>query len=133
MPAIADITVKKNDGTTNITYSAQSPSSGDGVPAIWRSTSVGTAAAHQPEFRLSSREAQKGAKRALRSTFQYPQIATNSTTGLTSVVDRASFDTNVVLSKGMTASDINEACAQYANLLASALIQQCLKAGFSAT
>lgn len=133
MPSLANITVKKNDGTTDIIYVGQSPSSGDGVPAVWKATAVGTAPAHQPELRLASREGSKGQKRNLRSTYQYPQIATNSTTGLTSVIDRASADTNWTFSKGMSQADINEFVTQYANLLVSALVKECVKTGFSAS
>lgn len=133
MPAIANITVKKNDGVTDIVYTGQSPSSGDGVPAIWKATTIGSAPAHQPELRLSARDGSKGAKRTLRGTFQYPQIATNSTTGLTSVVDRASADVNFAFSKSMTQTDINEFVSQFANLLSSQLVKDCVKAGFSAS
>lgn len=133
MPAIADITVKKNDGTTNIVYAAQAPSSGDGTAAVWKSTTVGVAQAHQPELRLSSREADSGTARALRSTYQYPQIATDTTTSLTSVVNKASATTDWKFPKGMSQSDINEFVAQYANLLVSTQITSCVKAGYSAS
>lgn len=133
MPSQANITIKKNDGTTDIVYTAVSPSSGDGVPAVWKATAVGTAPAHQPEFRLASREAVKGSRRALRSTYQYPQIATNSTTNLTSVIDRCSADTNWVFPKGMSQADINEFVSQYANMLVSTLVKDCVKAGYSAS
>lgn len=133
MPSMANITVKKNDGTTDIVYAQQSPASGDASPAVWKATTVGTAPAHAPELRLVARDAAKGAKRAMRSTYQYPQIATNSTTGLTSVVDRASADTNWVFPKTMTQSDINEFVSQYANLLVSTLVKDCVKAGYSAS
>lgn len=133
MPSMADITVKKNDGVTDIVYVQQAPSSGDSTPAVWKATAVGTAASHQPELRLVSREANNGSKRALRSTFSYPQIATNSTTSLTSVVNRAMAATDWTLPKEMTASDIDEFVSQYANLLASALLKSCVKAGYSAS
>lgn len=133
MPSLANITVKKNDGTTDIVYTGVQPSSGDGVPAVWKSQTVGTAPAHQPEFRLAGRETGKGAKRALRSTYVYPQIATNSTTSLTSVVDRASADTNWNFPKGMNQTDINEFVSQYANLLVATLVKDCVKAGYAAT
>jgi hypothetical protein len=55
MPSQANIVVKKNDGTTDITYTAVQPSSGDGVQAIWKSQTVGTAPVHQPELRCSTR------------------------------------------------------------------------------
>lgn len=133
MPAMADITVKKNDGTTDIVYAEQAPSSGDGTAAVWKATAIGTAASHQPELRLTSRDANQGSKRAMRSTYVYPQIATNSTTGITSVVNRAMASTDWTLPKEMTAADINEFVSQYANLLASTLIKACVKAGYSAS
>lgn len=133
MPAIADITVKKNDGTTDIVYVAQTPSSGDGVAAIWRASSVGSAPAHAPEFRLTSREADKSKKRALRATYSYPQIATNTTTSVTSVVQRAMADMDVSFVKDMSQADINEFCSQFTGLLKSPLVVACLKAGYSAT
>lgn len=133
MPSIANITVKKNDGTTDIVYSAVQPSSGDGVAAIWQSQTVGTALSHRPEFRLSARDFEQGRKRATRSTFVYPQIATNTTTGITAVVDRMMLSTNATMPKNMTAADVNEAVSQYANLLASTLIKDCVKSGYSAT
>ncbi len=133
MPNLADITVKKNDGTTDITYTGVVPSSGDGSPAVWKSQSVGTAAAHQPELRVSSRDADAGKKRALRATFSYPQIATDSTTGITSVVDAASGRFDFTFSKGMAQSDVNEAASQLVNLFYSTLFRAMLKAGYSAS
>jgi len=132
MPALANITVKKNDGTTDIVYTGVSPASGD-QPAVWKAQTVGTAPAHQPELRLAAKDADKGSKRAVRSTFVYPQIATNTTTSITSVVDKASADTNWRFPKGMSQADINEFVSQYANLLVATLVKDCIKSGFSAT
>lgn len=133
MPSIANITIKKNDGTTDIVYTTKSPSAGDTVAAIWRADSIGSAPAHQPELRLTAREANKGSSRALRSTFLYPQIATNTTTSITGVVNKAMAATDWIIPKGMSAADINEFASQYGNLLASALIKQCVKDGYSAS
>jgi len=133
MPTLANITVKKNDGTTDIVYSCQQPSSGDGTSAVWKATTVGTAPAHQPEFRLSGRDASNGTKRGLRSTYVYPQIATNSTTSITSVVDRASASVDWTFPKGMAQADINEFVSQFANLLVATLIKDCVKSGYSAS
>lgn len=133
MPQLANITIKKNDGTTDIVYTGLSPASGDASPAVWRATSLGSATSHSPEFRLLARDAGKGSKRALRSTFMYPQIATNTTTGVTSVVQRAMASTDWTIPKDMTVSEINEFASQYANLLASVLLKDCVKAGYSAT
>lgn len=133
MPSIANITILKNDGSTSIIFTASSPSSGDNTPAVWRSTTVGNAPAHQPEFRLVAREAKKGASRSLRSTFQYPQIVTNSTTNQTTVVSRAMASCDWAFDKSMSQADINEFVTQYANLLVSTLVKDCVKSGYSAS
>ncbi len=133
MPAIANIVVKKNDGTTDITWTGVQPSSGDGTPATWKSQSVGSAQAHQPELRLSARDVQKGNVRNVRGTFRYPQIATNSTTGVTSVIGMATATVSFEVPKSMAIVDSNEAVAQFFNLLDSTLIADCFKQGYSAT
>lgn len=133
MPSIANLTVKKNDGTTDITYTAASPASGDSTPAVWKSQTVGTALAHQPELRLTARDAKRGLARELRTTFQYPEIMTNSTTGQTTVANRAMASTTWTFDKSMKASDVNEFVAQYANLMAAALLKSCVQSGYSAT
>jgi len=133
MPAIANLVIKKNDNTTDITYTAVVPSSGDGVPAIWRSQSIGSAAAHQPELRLSSKSGSNGMKRTLRATYVYPQIATNSTTGVTSVIDRVVISADWQVPLGMAATDVNEAVSQFAHALAATLTKDSVKSGFAPT
>lgn len=133
MPSGSDIVVKKNDGTTDITYTFVCPASGDNTPAVFQSQTVGTAAAHHPEFRITAKDGNQGARRNLRVTYQYPQIATDSTTNLTSVVERASASCDVLVPKTMNVTDVNEFVAQFANLLKSTLIQSCLKTGYAAS
>jgi len=131
MATFANITVKKSDGTTDIVWTGVSPSNGNGSPAIWKSQTVGSASAHQPEFRLSSKDNSDATKRLLRSTFAYPQIATDSTTSLTMVVNTARFDINWQVPRDMPSVDVAEAVDQFANLLKSALVIQAVKEGFS--
>lgn len=133
MPTLANITVKKNDGTTDIVWTGVVPSSGDKSAAVWKSQTVGTASAHQPELRMTGRESGDTRKRLLKVTAKYPQIATNSTTGVTSVVDEASFAADWVVPKGMPASDVNEFASQIGNLIASTLLKQCVKEGYAAS
>lgn len=132
MPQMANITVKKNDGTTDIIYTAMQPSSGDGVQAVWKSTSVGTAPAHQPEFRVSAR-AQGGTKREVRFTYMYPEIAINTTTGLTSVSYREMGTLSFVQDTASANVSINEAYAQFANLVASAHAKAIAQGGYGPT
>lgn len=133
MASIADITIKKNDGTTDIVYVGVQPSSGDGTAAVWQVTAGGLAAAHRPELHLSARSSDAARKRALRSTFVYPQLATDSTTTITSVVQRAIASTNWTIPREMTQTQVDEFVTQYANLLAHTLLRTCVKSGYSAT
>jgi len=133
MSAIANITVKKHDGTTDITYTAVVPSAGDTVPAVWNSQTVGVAPAHQPSLRLLSKEASNGTKRALHATFVYPQIATDTTTGVTTVINRVVISADWTIPKGMAQTDIGEATYQFANLLAAALIKSSCETGYAPT
>lgn len=133
MPALADIVVKKNDNTTNITYTGVVPSSGDGVPAVWKSQSVGSAVGFQPEIRLSSRSAQSGQFREHKCSFFYPQLKTDTTTGVTSVHKKLMGTASWMTPVDMAATDVAEASAQFANLVASPLFRSCVNSGYSAT
>ena len=135
MPAIANITVKKNDGTTDIVYTAVSPSSGDKTAAVWKSQSVGSSLAFQPELRLTSRETTLDGKpaRSLRATYAYPQVANNTLDGFMYVFRKATFSQEVVFPKDMVQTDVDECVTQFTNLMVSTVIRACLKSGYSAT
>lgn len=132
MPALADIVVKKNDGTTNITWSGVVPSSGDNSPAVWRSQTVGTAPAHQPQLTIRSRYNGPRTARRVEGEVVYPTLVTGSD-GKISVSDRAIISFSAVVPQGMATADINEAIAQGTNLVASSLLVSTLKAGFAPT
>jgi len=132
MPSQANITIKKNDGTTDITFTAMQPSSGDGVQAIWKSTTVGTAPAHQPELRCSARALSNG-KREVRYTMVYPEIATDSTTGLTSISYRERHSASFEIDTNSASVSINESVAQFANLVASAHAKAISQGGYGPT
>jgi hypothetical protein len=129
---MADIIVKKNDAVTNITYSAMVASAGDKSQAIWRSTTVGTAAAHQPELRMTSRANGTGTARRVDIHYSYPSTAVGSD-GKTNIIERGVFDMSVVVPQGMPATDLNEYVSQGLNLLVSTLVNGSLKVGFAPT
>lgn len=132
MPNMADIAVLKADGSTSVTYTAITPAGAD-QPAVWRNKAVGSAMSHNPELRLHSRDGNGGKSRVMRGTYVYPSIATNTTTGVTSVVQKAGGAVDLTMPKDMTAADIAEFSAQFANLLDAALIQSSIKDGFAPT
>lgn len=133
MPAQQDITAKKNDGTTDIVYTKITPAAGDGVPAVWRALSIGTAQAHRPEMRVMSKDSDRGTKRMVRTTYKYPQIATNSTTGLTSVVGSIDVSIEVKFEKTCPQTDVDEAVSQSMYLQGSTHVKDQYKQGQAAT
>lgn len=132
MPQMANITVKKNDGTTDIVYTAMIPSAGDKSAAIWRANTVGTAPALRPEMQVVSLANGPRTARRVNAKFSYPSLVTGSD-GKVSVSDRVIIDVSAVIPQGMLDADVNEAVSQGLNLAASTLIKDSVKAGFAPT
>jgi hypothetical protein len=132
MPALANITVKKNDGITDIIYTGLVPASGDRSSAFWRCEAVGSAAAFRPTLSLASRPNGPGTARRLDAVYTFP-VTVTGTDGITRVVDKAIITSSGVLPLGMASADVNEAVSQGFNLLVSALIKSCFQTGYSAT
>ncbi|UUW21321.1 MAG: hypothetical protein [Sanya fiers-like virus 23] len=130
MPTMANITVKKNDGTTDQVYTVATASGGDKAPAVWRNNSVGTAVAHRPTFKCSARANGTGSARRVDTEMVWPYTVTG-TDGKISVVDKAIFTGSFLLPNGMPLTEVNEAVAQAMNLLASALIKSAHQEGFA--
>lgn len=133
MPNMANITVKKADGTTDITYSALQPSSGDGVNATWRSETAGSQANVKPTLVLASRWNGPRTARRIDFSFAYPQKFTDSQTSLDAVANKVILAGNFTLPTGVPDTIAAEAVAQCTNLLVSTLIRDCLKAGYAPT
>lgn len=135
MPAMASITVKKNDGTTDIVYDALSASGGDGSPAVWRQD-TGAAAALPVGLRQTLKvwSTWNGPKtaRQMKFNFVYPYAVQDSTTTLYSAKDRMVFDGIITMPQAIPAATLNE-IAQLHNLLAAALIKQAVQAGYAPT
>lgn len=134
MPAMADITVKKNDGTTDIVYVAKSPSAGDSSPAAWRSDAAGAAyAGLKPEFRFLSKW--NGARTVRRCDVVgvFPSTVVNTTTGVTEAIGKVVFEGSFAIPQMIPQADIDEAVSQLSNMFSSVLMRSCFKAGFAPT
>lgn len=130
MAKMADITVKKADGTTNAIYSQFSPSAGDSVAAIWRNNGVGSKVNQRPEFRLVASSPSQG-KRTTKMTFVYPLLATVG--GVEQITDYVTVVTTVKISENATTADIAEGVIQGLNLVASSLAASAAKDGVAPT
>lgn len=130
MPNMANIVIKKADGTTDVTYTAATPSAGDKSPAVWKNQTVGTVLAARPTFSLVGMDNGTRKARRMRSTFSWPKTRLD-TAGNVSVVGGASSESSHLIPQDMTPVEIGEYVAQYSNLLASALIKASLNDGYA--
>lgn len=133
MPTMANITVKKNDGTTDIIYNALTASAGDGVAALWRNESGGSQSNAKPSASMSSKFNSNRTARRVVVDFRYPQVVTDASTGLTSVVNVIPWTLSGAVPVGVPDSVINESVAQATNFFVSTLVRESLKAGFAPT
>lgn len=132
MPSQADITVKKNDGSTDITWTAVLASAGDKSPAMWRSLTVGNAPAFQPVMKMTSRSNGPATGRRVDLDISYP-YTTTGTDGKTYLAEKTVLTVSLLLPNGMPTATTDEAVAQAMNLLDSTLITSCFKSGFAPT
>lgn len=133
MSTIASITVKKNDGTTDVVYTAIEGRSGNN-PARYRAPALGATAATQPELRIGSTVPNAGkGKPRVTGTFHYPYSVVNSTTGVTTVVDREFFRIEHTGSPDVPQAVIDEAVSQFFNLLGSTAVKTQFKERSAAT
>lgn len=130
MPTMANITVKKADGTTDVVYTAVAGSSGDKTPAVWKNQTVGTTPAEQPTLTLTSRQNGSGTSRRIDHVYLWP--TTSQDAGGNKRVDgRANASGSFLVPQNQEAAVIKEQVYQYCNLLASALIKQSLNDGYA--
>lgn len=132
MPAMANITVKKFDGVTDIVFASQQPSAGDNQPAIWKCETVGVVLSGRPTFSLLARNNGSAKARRLTCSYLFPKVRTDAL-AQTVVQGGASGDATFLVPQDMTMIEIQEFSAQMTNLIASALVRSCLVSGYSAT
>lgn len=133
MPTLANITVKKCDGTTDIVYTAVSPAGGANEPAIWKNQTVGSTPGQQPEFRFNARgRSKKGVPfRTAQMSYKYPKAVSNTTTGELTLSDGVTVTVTVDVNQTMSGADVNEAVYQALNLVASSAIKAASRDGYS--
>lgn len=136
MPAVASITVKKADETTDITYDALVGAAGDTSAAVWRQDTGAVAAmplGHRAT--LSMRTVWNGPRTARRAVVEYkrPYSSLNSATGRYEAPDACVARLEMTLPQAIPSSEIAEAVYQLMNLLgkSAGLIKQSVAAGYA--
>lgn len=133
MPTMADITVKKADGTTDAVYTALNPSGGDGTWAMWRYNTGGSPVqAGKPTFQTMSKWNAARDVRRIQGKYLFPYWVTDTTTGITSVRKFCSYDFTAQIPQDVPLQDMLETPAQGGNLFVSALIKSIISTGYNA-
>lgn len=134
MAAIANLTVKKYDGTTDIVYDALSGSGGDGSPAVWRQdTGVAAAVPFGLRSLFKMFTQWNGPKTARQSKFNFvsPYAVQDTTTSLYSAKDRVVIDIIVTAPQAVPPSHLNEAIYQAFNLVSHANVKAAAAVGYA--
>lgn len=131
MPNMAAITVKKNDGTTDIVYTNVNPAAGDDSPALWRADTVSTINAFKPRLELRGRWTSDKRSRHMAGYYVYPVTQTDTGSGLVTLIGQIPINYVAVVPQLFDSAIVNEAVSQGSNLFAAALFKDCVKAGFA--
>lgn len=131
MPQMADIVVKKADNTTNVTFVAKVPSSGDKTSSVWTQDAASTYRNQRPV--VSALTQWNGARTARRSrvTCDWPIVRTVN--GNPEVVHRVPGEFTAAIPAGLTDSEAAEFVAQFTNILSSTLMRAIVGEGYAAT
>lgn len=128
MPKIANITVKKADGTTDIVYVADTPSAGDKSPATW---SVKNAVARALRTTLSFLSQWNGQRSGRRCTVVAKFPIVRDINGVQTVVATIPAEMTILIPQLVFDAEATEAVIQFANLVKSQLISDSLIAGYA--
>lgn len=134
MPAMANMTVKRADGTTDIIYDAQTGAGSDGSPAVWRQDTGASSTlpvGMRALFWLKSMWNGPRTARKLPFRYERPYAVQDSTTTKWSTSDRVIIEGTAIVPQGIPAADINEAIHQGCNLLASGLVKSSMTTGYA--
>lgn len=128
-----DITVKKSDGVTNVIYKAKVGAAGDNLWALWSADAEGPNRNCVPWFRMKSGFNGPKTARKVFLGFSMPQLVTDSTTTLTTVVNNIPVNMDWTLPMAAPQATWNEAVDQLCNFFAKVEVRQMLKDGYVMT
>lgn len=136
MPTMANVTVKKFDGVTDIVYDALSASGGDGSPAVWRQDTgavAGLPVGLRNSLQVWTQWNGPKSARQMKYNFVSPYATQDTTTTLYSAKDRVVLTGIATIPQAIPSNAINESIYQGLNLLGSALIKSVGSSGYAPT
>lgn len=131
MPQMADVTVKKANGTSDSVYVAVTPSAGDKTPAVWRCVADSTIPAHRTEFRMVSGFNDKRTARRVSTSGSAPYVS-NDASGRPQIVGRVNFSgSDIYVDQNVPDAFVADKTAEYVNFCASPLAKACYASGYA--
>lgn len=130
MPQMADLTIKKLDGITDITYEALSPSSGDKTEAKWRVADASVVPALRSTLAVKAKSSANQVVRIVEGKLVMPLVDSSVTSG---PVIGSVFSFTGTVHQNFTDAEAGEFAAQAANLIKASLMQTVLKTGYAPT
>lgn len=132
MPQMANVTVKAANGTTDVVYTALTPSAGDTVAAQWRQEDATRFAGLRDAVSFDTRYNGPRDARRFRIAFVFPYAVTDAQGKQTSDA-KVPMEFTGVIPQNVPDSVISEAIARATAFLNSALAKDSLKAGYAPT
>lgn len=128
MPNMANITIKKADAVTDVTYTALTPSAGDRTPARWANLAQSKANL-RASIEMTSRFNNNRSARHVSILMKYPEVVQVNGVDTVAGIGHVTIEGLIPLQVSDTA--IAELVAQSANAFKIALIQDCFKIGYA--
>lgn len=126
MPNMANITVKKADGATDVTFNAAAASAGDSSPAVWRQNAASSVIGHRPKISLLVRDNAAKTGRVFQSAASFPIVHT-ATDGKLTLIAIVPLRFEGTLPAGVSDAALQEAVHQYGNFMVSSLTRAALQ------
>lgn len=131
MGQITNLTIKKADGTTSVTFEAVAGSSVDGSPAMWVEPTSATTRGNRRSFSFKARL--NGTKQARRVELRVMNPVVRVVGGQETVAGSIPVDLTLPVPEWATDAEVNEAVEQSLNLFAHASVRAQVKTGMAFT
>lgn len=128
MPTLANLTVKKYDGTTDVVYVPVGAASSDGVFAEYQNTAGFPIPATRPSFKVAARNNGKGTARRINCVFRWPLFNIDPN-GKVAISGSVPGEFSIVLPQDVDPLIIREAHQQFSKLIASTLMRDTMDQG----
>lgn len=129
MAAIANITIKKADGTTDVIYTALTGAPGDGVPAKWRHEDITLPIGQRANLTVLTKPNGRDNARNVLVRVRRPVV--RAVNGVPTLIGTIPFEITATLGEQYTQAEIDEAVAQALNFAAVVAIRDAFKTGYA--